>query len=253
LPQIGVVIAQSANPDFRSDVRAGDFGLAVQSVGATRTGPVAERPASTQAIDEVPVTDPREAEQWDMAQIKADKAHEITDGSRRVLVGVNDSGVDDTHPDLAPNFDAANSVSCVNNGRPDTTEGAGGRTARTVRMWRARSRAARNKIGIFPEYSICGSIWAAEHQMDVTNHSYYIDPWVFWCNDDGDHGAPSRSRYAGPSSTPPARAFCPWRRPVARTTTSPTRRPTRAAPTTARPSPEPSPTAASTCRPSSPA
>ena len=42
---------------------------------------------------------------------------------------------------------------------------------------------------IYPEYSICGFVWAAEHHMDVTNHSYFIDPWEFWCNDNGDQGA----------------------------------------------------------------
>ena len=216
-PQIGVVIAQSTNPDFRAAVRAGRNGRAVQSVGATRTSAVAEGPASAQSIGDVeaaPVPDPREGEQWDLAAIKADQAHAITDGSRRVLVGVNDSGVDDTHPDLAPNFDAKNSVSCVNNGRPDTTPGA----------WRPNSShgthvagtiaAARNGVGIvgvapgvriasvkvvntsgyiFPEYSICGFIWAAEHDMDVTNHSYFIDPWEFWCDDNGDQGAVQES------------------------------------------------------------
>ena len=33
------------------------------------------------------------------------------------------TGVDDTHPDLAPNFDRAASVNCVT-GKPDTTDGA---------------------------------------------------------------------------------------------------------------------------------
>jgi subtilisin family serine protease len=212
--QLGVVIAQSTNSDFRTDVRAGRYGREVQSVGATRTAAVSEGPAGTASIEDVeaaPVADPREGEQWDMVQIKADQAHQITDGSRRVLVGINDSGVDDTHPDLAPNFDAADSVSCVDNGVPDTTAGAwrpttsshGTHVAGTV-------AAARNGVGIvgvapgvriasvkvvnddgyiYPEYSICGFVWAAEHHMDVTNHSYFIDPYQFWCKDNGDQGA----------------------------------------------------------------
>ncbi len=217
---LGVVIAQSTSATFRTDVKAGKNGKSVQSVGATRTaavkeGPVgAPKPATTkglQAGEAEPVLDPRENEQWDMVQIKADQAHKVTDGSRRVLVGINDSGVDDLHPDLAPNFSAADSVNCASNGVPDTTAGAwrpttsshGTHVAGTV-------AAARNGIGIvgvapgvriasvkvvnddgfiFPEYSICGFMWAAEHKMDVTNHSYFIDPWEFWCNDNADQGA----------------------------------------------------------------
>jgi subtilisin family serine protease len=223
--EIGVVIAQSTNADFRTDVRAGrDGSREIQSVGATRTAAVSEGPVGSAAktaptaqsrglntAEGTPTPDPREVEQWDMQQIKADLAHKVTDGSRRVLVGINDSGVDDTHPDLAPNFDAKDSVNCVNNGVPDTTAGGwrpttsshGTHVAGTV-------AAARNGIGIvgvapgvriasvkvvnddgfiYPEYSICGIIWAAEHHMDVTNHSYFIDPWTFWCKDNGDQGA----------------------------------------------------------------
>jgi subtilisin family serine protease len=209
--QLGVVIAQSTNPDFKTDVRRGRD---VQSVGATRTAAVSEGAGGLNKIEEAtatPVPDPREGEQWDVTQIKADQAHAVTDGSRKVLVGINDSGVDDTHPDLAPNFDAADSVSCVNNGVPDTTTGAwrpttsshGTHVAGTV-------AAARNGIGIvgvapgvriasvkvvnddgfiYPEYSICGIVWAAQHRMAVTNHSYFIDPFEFWCKDNGDQGA----------------------------------------------------------------
>jgi subtilisin family serine protease len=219
-PQIGVVIAQSTSSDFRTEVLASRD---VQSVGATRTaavseGPVgsAKAPAKGLAAGEATVVpDPEEGRQWDMVQIKADQAHNVTDGSRRVLVGINDSGVDDTHPDLAPNFDAKDSVNCTGNGVPDTTPGGwrpttsahGTHVAGTV-------AAARNGVGIvgvapgvriasvkvvnddgyiFPEYSICGFIWAAEHGMDVTNHSYFIDPWMFWCNDNGDQGAVQES------------------------------------------------------------
>ena len=219
--QIGVVIAQSTNPNFRTDVmEKTQYGRELQSVGATRTAATTEGPVGTangaglKVLDNAeaaPVPDPRENEQWDMAQIKADQAHAVTDGSRDVLVGINDSGVDDLHQDLAPNFDAADSVNCVNNGVPDTTAGAwrpttsshGTHVAGTV-------AAARNGVGIvgvapnvriasvkvvnddgfiYPEYAICGIVWAAEHHMDVTNHSYYIDPFQWWCNDDGDQGA----------------------------------------------------------------
>ncbi|MFG1818865.1 S8 family serine peptidase [Kribbella sp. NPDC049174] len=214
--QLGVVVAQSTNPDFRTAVRAGRYGREVQSVGATRTAAVSEGPAasglkSLGVVEAAPVPDPREGEQWDMTQIKADQAHAVTDGSRKVLVGINDSGVDDAHPDLAPNFDKANSVSCVDNGVPDQTDGAwrpttsshGTHVAGTV-------AAARNGIGIvgvapgvriasvkvvnddgfiYPEYAICGFVWAAQHHMDVTNHSYFIDPFEFWCKDNGDQGA----------------------------------------------------------------
>ncbi len=217
--QIGVVIAQSTNVDFRTDVRSGSNGRVVDSVGATRTAAVSEGPADGQAAamqtEAAPAPDPREGEQWDMRQIKADQAHAITDGARRVLVGINDSGIDETHPDLAPNFDAENSVNCIDNGVPNTTPGAwrpttsdhGQHVAGTV-------AAARNGIGIvgvapnvriasvkvvnddgyiYPEYSICGFMWAGQHKMDVTNHSYFIDPWMFWCDDAGDQGAVQES------------------------------------------------------------
>jgi subtilisin family serine protease len=212
--QFGVVVAQSTNASFKTAVQAGHNGSEVQSVGSTRTAAVSEGPVSgLSSIDQAvaPAPDPREKDQWDMVQIKADQAHAVTDGSRRVLVGVNDSGVDDTHPDLAPNFDAKDSVSCVKNGVPDTTVGAWRPTTSSHGTHVAGTiAAARNGVGIvgvapgvriasvkvvndagfiYPEYSICGIVWAAEHHMAVTNHSYFIDPFEFWCKDGGDQGA----------------------------------------------------------------
>jgi len=220
-PQIGVIVAHSTHASFRDELLDSRFGGAVQSVGATRTVAVTEgTPAAhAQAAGQtqfdatagVAAPDPRESEQWDMQQIKADQAHAITDGSRRVLVGVLDSGVDDTHPDLAPNFDAKDSVNCSNAGVPDTkpadwlptTSGHGTHVAGTI-------AAARNGVGIvgvapnvriasvkvvnddgfiYPEYAICGFMWATSHHMDVTNNSYYIDPWNYWCSDGADQQA----------------------------------------------------------------
>ena len=233
--QIGVIVAHSSKAAFRSDVTRLAKDLVVESVGASRTVAVSEgtpSPAGLSALSRkgpssattkkkagladgsqtvVPVLDPREAEQWDMVQIKADRAHAVTDGARSVLVGVLDSGVESTHPDLAPNFDAASSVNCIDAGRPDLTpanweptgEGHGTHVAGTI-------AAARNGVGIvgvapnvrlasvkvindagliYPEYAICGFMWAGMKGMDVTNSSYFVDPFLFYCDDQPDQAA----------------------------------------------------------------
>lgn len=155
--------------------------------------------------------DPREGEQWDMRMIKADQAHLINDGDRDVLVGVLDSGIDADHPDLAANIDVADSVNCSDAGRPDrsatgwqpTTSDHGTHVAGTI-------AAARNGVGIvgvapgvriasvkvvnddgfiYPEYAVCGFVWAATHGMDVTNNSYYVDPFMYFCQDQPDQYA----------------------------------------------------------------
>lgn len=234
-PQIGVVIAHSDRASFRAAVAAAG-GNAVQSVGATRTIPVEEgTPAGVQTpwgpgasqwnkgknlkvngdieAPSTPAqsTDEMESRQWDMAMIKADKAHEITDGSHNVLVGVLDSGIAPEHPDLKANIDVAASVNCTDAGRPDTSPGGwypttsdhGTHVAGTI-------AAARNGVGIvgvapgvrvasvkvvndagsiYPEYAVCGFMWAGQHKMDVTNNSYYVDPFMFWCGDQPDQAA----------------------------------------------------------------
>src|SRR4051794_41794270 len=58
-----------------------------------------------------------------MDQISAPQGRAINGGSPSVLVGDIDTGLDFTHPDLAPNVDFANSVSCVG-GVPNTNPSA---------------------------------------------------------------------------------------------------------------------------------
>ncbi|MEO7236817.1 MAG: S8 family serine peptidase, partial [Lapillicoccus sp.] len=168
-------------------------------------GDVSEQPTPGGAAD------PREAEQWDMQMIKAPQAHAITDGSRNVLVGVLDSGIDPTHPDLQANIDVADSVNCTDAGRPDLSptgwydsKAPGGYHGTHVAGTIA---AARNGIGIvgvapnvrlasvkvvnddgfiYPEYAVCGFVWAGLKHMDVTNNSYYVDPFEFYCEDQPD-------------------------------------------------------------------
>ncbi|GAB3696935.1 S8 family serine peptidase [Mariniluteicoccus flavus] len=231
-PQIGVVVAHSTKGDFLKKVRASKH---VESAGPTRTAEVSEGTPGTSnghkggassykkkaemlngdiagaASPTAAAADPREGEQWDNVMIKADQAHRITDGSRNVLVGVLDSGIDPNHPDLKPNLDVASSVNCVGAGQPSktgwepTTSDHGTHVAGTI-------AAARNGVGIvgvapnvrmasvkvvnddgfiYPEYAICGFVQAAEKNMDVTNNSYFVDPFEFWCGDQADQ-APAK-------------------------------------------------------------
>ena len=233
-PEIGVVIAQSDRAAFRDTVKAKGRNV-VASVGATRTVEVKDKVTGPQApwgpgssgwnhgknkpvngdepTEAVPATgsDALEGQQWDMTMIQADQAHQVTDGSRNVLVGVLDSGIDPTHPDLQANIDVADSVNCTAGGRPDQSEGGwypttsdhGTHVAGTIAGVRngvgvvgvapnvrlASVKVVNDDGFIYPEYAVCGFMWAAQRGMDVTNNSYYIDPFEFWCDDQPDQAA----------------------------------------------------------------
>ncbi|MEU2284360.1 S8 family serine peptidase [Streptomyces sp. NPDC013178] len=225
--KIGVLVVHSANPDFGPTIRAV---RGVQSAGATRTAPLspagttdegavqllskAQAAKTASASAAAGESEPLEADQWDLRAIGADKAAEINPGSKKVTVAVIDTGVDDTHPDLAPNFSASQSANCVG-GVPDTSEGA----------WRPYNptedyhgthvageiAAARNGIGVagvapgvkvagikvsdpkdglfYPENVVCAFVFAADHGVEITNNSYYVDPWLYNCKDDPDQKA----------------------------------------------------------------
>ncbi|MDW4905938.1 S8 family serine peptidase [Streptomyces sp. ADMS] len=224
--KIGVIVAHSANPSFGAEIRAV---RGVKSAGATRTTPLvsagttdegaadyltAAEAARVEAVSAtIPESEPLEADQWDLRAIGADKAAKINPGSPRVTVAVIDTGVDDTHPDLAPNFSASQSANCVG-GVPDTSEGA----------WRPYTAedyhgthvageiaAARNGIGVagvapgvkvssikvsdpdnglfYPESVVCAFVFAADRGVEITNNSYYVDPWLYNCMDDPDQRA----------------------------------------------------------------
>ncbi|MFE6228661.1 S8 family serine peptidase [Streptomyces sp. NPDC057854] len=222
--QIGVIVVHSQNPAFAQQIRAV---RGVVSAGATRTAPLKVQgddsvgdasqeltaaEATAAAATASDGQDPLEPLQWDLPAIKADQAHQKTLGSSKVTVAVIDTGVDDTHPDLAPNFDTAASANCVS-GKPDTTAGSwrpnpgesdhGTHVAGTI-------AAAKNGVGVtgvapgvkvsgikvstpdgffYTEAVVCGFVWAAEHGVDITNNSYYTDPWMFACKTDEDQKA----------------------------------------------------------------
>jgi lantibiotic leader peptide-processing serine protease len=158
--------------------------------------------------------------QWDMRQIHAPEAHAITGGSPAVVVGDIDTGLDKDHPDLVENIDFTRSASCET-GAPDQNpeawddrNGHGTHTAGTI-------AADDNGIGIvgvapnvkvagikssnddgffFPEMVICSFYWAGGGaftvpggptipatvgpRVDVTNNSYFADPFLYNCRND---------------------------------------------------------------------
>lgn len=226
---IGVIVVHSRKSSFVDGLATG-ANSPIQSAGQTRTTEVEEgTPTGTTSqppgkdakqlraagqrngtfnsgnqdsrTDLAP--DPLESEQWGNSAIKAPEAQQINSGSKNVLVGIVDTGVDGNHPDLKPNFRADKSVSCQNAGVPSrqnwqpTTSDHGTHVAGTI----GASRNGVGTVGIapktsiaaikvsndggffYPEYVVCGAMWSAQQGFDVTNHSYYTDPWEFWCKD----------------------------------------------------------------------
>ncbi|MFE4398920.1 MULTISPECIES: S8 family serine peptidase [Streptomycetaceae] len=207
--QIGVIVAHSTSAGFAAALRTV---TGIQQVGATRTSDV-PADAYSPALPANPAqatTTLTESNRWDMTQIKADQAWSVSTGSPSVKVGVLDTGVDDQHQDLAPNFDAADSVSCAY-GKPDARTGAwrdvdthGTHVAGTI----AAAKNGKGVIGVAPgvkiasvriaeptstlfyaENTVCGFVWAGDHGFKVTNNSYYTDPWQFNCPNDLDQAA----------------------------------------------------------------
>src|SRR3954454_18018454 len=139
-----------------------------------------------------------------MRQIHTPQAHAITGGSPAVVVGDIDTGLDYRHPDLAANISDADSANCLT-GAPvpgaaaaDDDNGHGTHTAGTI-------AAASNGYGIvgvapnvkiasikagnaqgyfFAEAVVCAFVWAGDRHLDVTNNSYFADPYEYNCRND---------------------------------------------------------------------
>ena len=131
-----------------------------------------------------------------------------------MLVGVIDTGIDASHPDIAPNFDAAlsrnftvdipRSTGPARSSRtaPARTRPTSTRTA-TARTWPAH-RGGAERVGdrrrrpggaagepagrpglrlFFLKPTVDAITYAADHGVDVVNLSFFVDPWLFNCPD----------------------------------------------------------------------
>jgi subtilisin family serine protease len=170
-----------------------------------------------------PGAEPLAGRQWDMAMIGAtpDGAHAQATGLG-VDVGIIDTGIDASHPDIAPNFDALRSrnfvvdmpeldgpcetPTCVDPVGADD-RGHGTHIAGIV----AAARDGLGIAGVAPDarlvnlragqdggyfflYETLDALTAAgDLGLDVVNMSFYVDPWLYNCDsaDDYVRGGPA--------------------------------------------------------------
>jgi subtilisin family serine protease len=205
---IGVAIARSDSPSFAAALAADPRVEAVADTSGygVRLETVEDHDPQPPELANAPATDADTLSplQWNMRQIKAPQAHALTGGSPAVLVGDLDTGVDFRHPDLAPNLDFMNSVSCeggVPNQAPAAWNDDNGHGTHTAGIIAADD----NGFGIvgvapnvrlaavdtadaqgffFPEAVVCAFMWAGTHHFDVANNSWFADPFQFNCHND---------------------------------------------------------------------
>jgi subtilisin family serine protease len=207
--EIGVVVADSDAASFRAEVMRDN-----RVDGAEGTSRYASRlqPVGAESHDEQPPElpnapagqDPLFPLQWDMRQIDTPRAHAITGGSPAVVTGIIDTGVDKDHPDLVQNIDFSKSASCQS-GAPDQNPAAwddrnghgthtAGTTAAPQNGFGITGTAPNTRIAaiksstdegfFFPEMVVCSFMWAGSQKLDVTNNSYFADPFLYNCRND---------------------------------------------------------------------
>ena len=157
-------------------------------------------------------TEPLASRQWDMALIgaTADGAHRVQGGDKRVRVGVIDSGIDGSHPDIAPNFDRGLSRNfttdipeydgpcehpdCVDPADEDGN-GHGTHVAGTIaapvnglgiagvapNVTLINLRAGQDSGLFLVGPTVDALTYAGDNGIDVVNMSFYIDPWLYNC------------------------------------------------------------------------
>jgi subtilisin family serine protease len=160
--------------------------------------------------------DPLDVGQWGLEMVRSDEARAVQPGRPEVMVGVLDSGVDATHPDIAPNINLALSrnfttdiptdpngavidgpcefAGCVDPaGYDDSGHGthvAGiiaaaangfGLSGVAPGVTIVSIRGGQDSGYVFLEPVLKALTYGADIGLDVINMSFYIDPWLYNC------------------------------------------------------------------------
>ncbi|MGP3955104.1 S8 family peptidase [Nonomuraea sp. 3N208] len=186
----------------------------IGSATARRTRPAAFPDASSLIASHA--GEPLAGRQWDMRMIGADRANTKVPGSKQVLVGIIDTGIDGKHPDIAANFDRELSRNFVidkpkdENGETldgpceakdckdpidEDDDGHGTHVASTIAapingigiagvapgVRLVSIRAGQDSGFFFLKPSLDALTYAADIGVDAVNMSYFVDPWLFNC------------------------------------------------------------------------
>lgn len=153
--------------------------------------------------------------QWNMQMIRAtpDGSYAVQPGDKRVIVGIIDTGVDGSHPDIAPNFNWAFSRNftvdiplvdgpCAEETDRSCTDGAdvddnghGTHVAGIIgapinglgiagvapNVTLVNLRAGQDSGYFFLQATVDALTFAADNGVDVVNMSFYTDPWLYNC------------------------------------------------------------------------
>ncbi|HEY4185153.1 MAG TPA: S8 family serine peptidase [Polyangia bacterium] len=221
---VGALLARSSRSSFAQALRAqagiDAVGAVTAAVSRIAPAPEAHRPAHPRS-PHPGAGDPLSFRQWDMDQIHAPAAHVISNGKKSVIVGVLDSGIDVTHPDLVGQVDATRSASCIG-GVPNTQAaiwandiiGHGTHVSGTIAGLRngvgivgvaPGVRLAAVKVAVddvndpnfglvLPDAFVCAIDWSIAHGFDLMNASLNIDPFTapiddIFCSDQPDREA----------------------------------------------------------------
>lgn len=156
--------------------------------------------------------EPLSARQWGMRMIGATvrDAHRTATG-QGVDVGIIDTGIDGSHPDLAPNFDANRSRNFVRDDADPSDADANGHGTHVAGVVAAADNGlgiagvapdatlvnlrAGNDAGYFFVYEVVSALVAAgDMGLDVVNMSFFTDPWLYNCESADDYLEGSASR-----------------------------------------------------------
>jgi subtilisin family serine protease len=224
--KIGVATVRSTNRDFIADAaREGAL------VGAARNRPIGHAPKTSVwqpqwGIERsgvsgkgkghwpppAPQDEPFAGAQWDMKMIGAtsDGSYRRQPGSRKVRIGIIDTGIDASHPDISRNFDRRLSRNFVTDipaidgpcevpschDPADVDQGGHGtHVAGTVgapingvgiagvapKIDLVNLRGGQDSGFFFLQPTVDALTYAGDHGIDVVNMSYFIDPWLYNC------------------------------------------------------------------------